>query len=194
MVWLLAMPAPIDAPGGPLHSQMLPRLTYDRLAGPVCGPPGATGAGAGVNPVDGPGAGDPADGVRPAEAVPPPELPGLADAAWRAGAAEDAAAPVDGAAGVPAAVAAAPGATAPPEGAAAGVPGAAADAEPSEVGVPAGCSCATDAAPGAGPWALRSSLLARPPQAAKTSITSRARLTAKRPGRRVGLLPWSHPV
>src|SRR5207248_2637909 len=60
--WLLAMPAPIEAPAGPLHSQMLPMLTGERLAGPVWGapPPGAGTAGAAppVPPLD-PGAGAP---------------------------------------------------------------------------------------------------------------------------------------
>src|SRR5256885_16788243 len=64
--WLLAMPGPIEAPAGPLHSQMLPMLTGERLAGPVWGPPeGAGTAGGGAPPaVPGPGGGGPGGGLQ----------------------------------------------------------------------------------------------------------------------------------
>src|SRR5688500_12805364 len=40
------MPAPIDAPAGPLHSQIVPRLTGEPVAGPVgVAPPPPGGAG-----------------------------------------------------------------------------------------------------------------------------------------------------
>src|SRR5262245_25899041 len=110
--WLLAMPGPIEAPAGPLHSQIVPRLTVDPVAGPVglAPPPGGAGT-PGLGTLGAPwGDDEPPPDEPPDEAVPAADLGAGLVEPWDLGAEEgapavagfglaDAAAPVPVAAG-----------------------------------------------------------------------------------------------